>query len=323
MDLISIVVPVYNVEKYLNKCINSLVKQTYKNIEILLIDDGSKDGSLKLCNYYKKNDDRIKVFHKKNGGLSSARNYGIEKAKGKYICFVDSDDFVSEDLCTVLYNSILKYNADVSIGRVVDCYNTIPKVDNSKCNDILLSNEEAIKMVMEAREISVHAVAKLYRKDLFSKQLRFEEGKIAEDAIIMIELLSKCKKVMYNSSFIYYYIHRKNSITTRHFNQKNYDVLYAYKKNKKIIMREFPNLADVAEMRICWANFNVLDNMIRCNEKVDKQIVKYLRGKIKFILKNDCFTKSRKIAIIVLKISVYMYRIVVKLFYSEKRKTFD
>ena len=113
-DLISIVVPIYNVEKYLEKCINSIIIQTYKNIEIILVNDGSTDSSGKICDIYLKIDKRIKVVHKKNGGLSDARNVGIENAKGKYIAFIDSDDFLDSDFIEILYNLIIEYNADVS-----------------------------------------------------------------------------------------------------------------------------------------------------------------------------------------------------------------
>lgn len=114
-EKISIIVPIYNVEKFLPRCVESLVNQTYGNIEILLIDDGTKDNSAIMCDEYAKKYNNVKAFHKKNGGLSDARNYGIEKATGKYIAFVDSDDFVNKDYCKILYNNLIKNDADISI----------------------------------------------------------------------------------------------------------------------------------------------------------------------------------------------------------------
>ena len=322
-DLISIIVPVYNVEKYLKKCVDSIINQTYNNIEILLIDDGSTDNSGKLCDDYKKIDKRIKVYHKKNGGLSDARNYGINKANGKYVGFIDSDDFITKDMYEILYKSITKYDADVSIARVIDCYEIIPEIDNSDAKDCLLNKKEAIKKVMEAEEISVHVVSKLYKKSIFSK-IKFEVGRTTEDGIIMIELLDSCKKISYNSSYVYYYIHRENSITTKKFNEKNgYDVIYAYEKNKKIIDEKYPELSSVAEMRLCWAYFRVLDSMVKSNTELDEKIVKYLRKKFVFIMKNKYFTKGRKISMLALKVSKKLYSIIVRKFYQKKRKNFS
>ena len=312
-DLISVVVPVYNVEKYLNKCVDSIINQTYKKLEIILVDDGSSDTSGEKCDEYLKKDSRIKVYHKKNGGLSDARNYGIDKANGKYIGFVDSDDFIKDDMYAKLYNAIKIYDADVSMCRVIDCYGEIPPIDNSNVQTILLNSHDAIKKVMEAEDISVHAVSKLYKRKIFD-DIKFEKDRTTEDGIIMIELLDKCSKIAYVNSIEYFYIHRKNSITSRKFSERNYDVIYAYKKNAKIINQKYTDLSNIAQMRLCWAYFNVLDNMIKSNYPIDKDILNYLRGKTSFILKCPYFTKNRKMLTIILKININLYRILIKKF---------
>ena len=146
-DLISIVVPIYNVEKYLEKCINSIIIQTYKNIEIILVNDGSTDSSGKICDIYLKKDKRIKVIHKKNGGLSDARNVGIENAKGKYIAFIDSDDFIDSDFIEILYNLIIEYNADVSCCKCNVIYKKNKKQQvEEKIN--IFTNYEAINEML-------------------------------------------------------------------------------------------------------------------------------------------------------------------------------
>lgn len=114
LDKISIIVPVYNVEQYITRCIESITSQTYRNIEILLIDDGSTDNSGNICDEYQKKDSRVMTFHKTNGGLSDARNYGIKHASGQYLCFVDSDDYISKHMVEILYNNLIKYSADIS-----------------------------------------------------------------------------------------------------------------------------------------------------------------------------------------------------------------
>ena len=317
-DLISIVIPVYNVSKYLKKCVDSVVNQTYKNIEIILVDDGSIDDSGKKCEDLSKKDKRIRVFHKENGGLSDARNYGIDKAKGKYVCFVDSDDFVTQDMCEILYNDIMEFNADVAFCTFIDCYGDIPIIDNKNIERYKITKKEAIKYVMIGDKVPLSAVAKLYKKSIFEK-VKFEKGKTYEDAIIMVELLDHCNYVSYNSSSVYYYVHRKNSITTTKFNSKDYDVIYAYEKNKRIIKDKYPDIVDIADMRLCWAHFRILDTMIRLNDKIDKQIVKYLRKNYKTIMKSKYFSKSRKISMTFLKINIVLYKIIIKI--TSKRYT--
>ena len=112
-DLISVIIPVYNVEKYLKRCMDSVLKQTYSNIEIIIVDDGSTDTSGSLCDEYWKKDSRITVFHKENGGLSSARNFGLERVSGNYVCFIDSDDFIHENYISFMYDKIIKNDADI------------------------------------------------------------------------------------------------------------------------------------------------------------------------------------------------------------------
>ena len=142
-DLISIVVPIYNMEKYLDKCVNSIISQTYKNIEIILVDDGSTDLSYDICEKYKKLDNRIKVYHKTNGGLSDAKNFGIKHASGKYIGFVDSDDWIEPMMYEILYKNIKEKNADIAIcGRYID-------YENGKSFDPFENNEDYLPVEIE------------------------------------------------------------------------------------------------------------------------------------------------------------------------------
>jgi len=189
-EKISVIVPVYNVEQYLERCIDSIINQTYKNLEIILVNDGSTDNSGQLCDELAKKDDRIRVIHKKNGGLSDARNVGVDEAKAELIGFIDSDDYIDEDMYELLINNLKAANADLSMCGHYDVYNNVPEAQVVDKKTWELSPREAIKMVMEAKILSVTAVNKLYKKSLFS-ELRFEIGKIAEDAFIMIKLLDK------------------------------------------------------------------------------------------------------------------------------------
>ena len=218
-EKISVIVPVYNVEAYLEKCVESILKQTYTNLEILLVNDGSTDNSGELCDQLAQRDQRIRVIHKENGGLSDARNRGIEDASSDLIGFIDSDDYIDEDMYETLYRQMLESNADLSMCGHYDVYHQIPEKQVATIQTWELTPQEAIKMVMEAKILSVTAVNKLYKKELF-EQLRFEIGKIAEDAFIMIALIHQCRKVVATNEKKYYYVHRENSITTQKFSLK-------------------------------------------------------------------------------------------------------
>ena len=309
-DKISIVVPVYNMEQYLERCVNSLIKQTYSNLEILLIDDGSKDKSLQLCHEFARMDYRIKVFHKENGGLSDARNRGIEEASSDLIGFIDSDDYIDEDMYETLYRQMLEFNADLSMCGHYDVYHQIPEKQVAAIQTWELTPQEAIKMVMEAKILSVTAVNKLYKKELF-EHLRFEIGKIAEDAFIMIALIHHCRKVVATNVKKYYYVHRENSITTQKFSLKFLNVIEAYEQNATIIRENYPELAAVATMRLNWAYFYVLDRLLVDADFKDKvledRLIAYLKKNTKNILLDSRFTRARKVSFLALCLSRKLY----------------
>ena len=320
MPIISVIVPVYNVEVYLRKCLDSIQKQTFDALEILVIDDGSTDGSKLIAEDVAKNDARIKVYSKLNGGLSSARNYGIEKATTDYLVFVDSDDYIDPDMIEMLYTNLLQENADISMCTIYDMYPGIPAKQNTDIRRIVVNNEEAIRIVFEAKITSVYAVAKLYKKTLFDN-VKYPVGKIAEDAFVIVDILDQCKKVVIQTVKKYYYIHRQNSITTSSFRKNNCDVIDAYQRNYEIITAKYPRLQEVAQMRICWAHFYVLDKLAVAEEgdkAIEDRVVRYLRNNWIFILKNKCFNKSRKIALCVLLISRWGYKQLTRLFIKKR-----
>lgn len=320
MSIISVIVPVYNVEKYLNRCVDSILRQTLSDIEIILVDDGSTDQSGNICDTYAEKDSRIQVIHKENGGLSSARNCGIEKAQSPYIGFIDSDDYIAEDMYEVLFNEIVCEEADIVMCGLYDCYEGKQPIVNEKKEKLVLNSKEAIKMVMEAKKTTVSAVNKLYKREIF-ETIRYAEGKIAEDAFAIVEVLMKANKIVYTSEQKYYYIHRKHSITTCNFREKDLDIIEAYKKNKILIENNFPEISDVAEMRYMWAHFWVLDKMMlakgNCNKKLEKTIIKVLRKNCIFILRDSRFNKGRKIAMLMLMINKNLYKCCVELHKKE------
>lgn len=310
MCKISIIVPVYNVEKYLKKCVDSILAQTFKDFELILVDDGSPDNSGAMCDQYAKEDARVKVIHKENGGLSSARNAGIEAAKGDYLGFIDSDDFIATDMYELLYTNSIKEDADVSICGIFDVFQgKEPKVLPAKY--IVADKKEAMKLVLEAQLISVHAVNKLYKADIF-QSIRYPEGMITEDAAVILAILDQTKKVVIDTAQKYYYYHRDNSISSNRFSVKDLDTINVWKTNEEWIATRYPELNLVAHTRVCWAHFIVLDKILVSNEERNfsgtKEIVRYLRENYIFTMKNPYFTRNRKIAATLLKINRQLYK---------------
>ena len=212
-DLISVIIPVYNVSNYIKRCIDSVINQTYNNLEIILIDDGSLDDCPKICDEYAKKDKRIKVIHQSNKGLSDARNKGLEIATGDYLTFVDSDDFIANNMYEILLNNLKKYKADLSISKY--CYykeNNVPEFSTS-LNSIVYKKEEALKILLDSfdKTITNHVWNKLYKRNFF-KDIIFPSGKNHEDIAVQYKIISRSKKIVVNDSVLYAYVTRSESI---------------------------------------------------------------------------------------------------------------
>ena len=209
--LISLIIPVYKVEKYLEKFIQSVINQTYENLQIILVDDGSPDNCGKICDEYAKKDHRIEVIHKSNGGLSDARNKGLEIAKGEYIGFVDSDDYIEADMYEVLYNLLKQYNADVSICNFYTVSQGKISIKNADNGINEYNRIEILKEILLDKNIQSYAWNKLYKKELFD-EIKYPIGKKYEDIGTTFYLLEKCNKVVVTGKSEYYYINRQDSI---------------------------------------------------------------------------------------------------------------
>ncbi|WP_251868217.1 glycosyltransferase family 2 protein [Enterococcus malodoratus] len=226
-DLISIIVPVYNVEKYLSRCIESIINQTYKNIEILLVDDGSTDSCLRICEKYEKVDSRISVLKKNNGGLSSARNFGFKNSNGIFIVYIDSDDYVSETYISNLYSTILEMDVDIAISnfflvnengeKLIEYRNSTKKVE-------ILDSKTALKELFIQKKFDTSAWGKMYKRHFFDKY-EYPEGKLFEDLPTTYKLFLDCENIGYVNSRDYYYVQRADSIVNMEFNIKKLDLL--------------------------------------------------------------------------------------------------
>lgn len=208
-DLISVIVPIYNVDKYLNVCLDSIISQSYTNLEIILVDDGSKDNCSKICDEYASKDKRIKVIHKENGGLSSARNAGLDICKGEYIAFVDSDDCVLPDFIKQLHDLIIKHNVELSFCDYYRGKTVSEIIDNDTTNEIMeLDNEQFQEYLI----LKNYTWNKMYHKSLF-ENIRFPVGKAFEDIFIMYKIASKVDKTCGTTKKLYLYRINENSIS--------------------------------------------------------------------------------------------------------------
>lgn len=211
LKMISVIVPIYNTESYLPRCIDSIIKQSYQDFELLLIDDGSTDSSGDICDSYANSDDRIRVFHKNNGGQADARNYGLDRIKGDYITFIDSDDYIGIDYLKILMDAINKYQVDLAISAwSIVRTNELIFVD-VPFHSILLNREETFKEIIIGEKIWDVPWGKIYHKKLF-ESVRFPKVSIYEDSLTIPYVLDQCDNCIYCSSKQYYYFHRNGSV---------------------------------------------------------------------------------------------------------------
>lgn len=224
-ELITLIIPVYKVEDLLPRCMESIFNQTYKNLEIILIDDGSPDKCPILCDNYKKRDSRVKVIHKKNGGLSSARNVGINYSTGEYICFIDSDDVISKYYIEELYSNIQKTNSEISICsyKFIGLENEIPDLYENSNDITIYSSKQAIELMLYQKNINNSAWGKLYKKNLFDN-IRFPEGKIYEDIPTTYKTFLLSNNICISNSKYYFYTKREDSISG-HWSDKTLDII--------------------------------------------------------------------------------------------------
>lgn len=309
---LSIIVPIYRVEKYLKRCIDSILNQKFRDFELILVNDGSPDSCGDICDEYSKNDTRIKVIHKKNGGLSSARNAGIEIAQGEYIGFVDSDDWINEDMYEVLYSIGLNNDLDIVECTYSKVFNTENLYDCKNEYDlIILDNISAIEALYKDTFYgSVVSWNKIYRKNLF-KDIRFPLGKINEDQFTTYKLYYNCNKIGFINRDLYYYYQSVNSITRSSFTVKKLDVLQALEEAriffqinnlKNLILRHDTLYSDVLIKYYLLLSNEDKSNLIKRDIKT-----KY-NGLLKSFLLNPYINKKRRILQVLFYISPQIYQ---------------
>lgn len=270
--LVSIIVPVFNVEKYLEECLDSILNQTYENIEVILVDDGSTDSSGKICDEYLKKDSRIKVFHKINQGVSITRNFGVEKSNGEYITFVDSDDFLPKLSIEILVKEIEKEKADILV-----CAMKRGKVKgNLNYNKIIFNREEALIELFKGGLYRFSLSAKLYRTNIV-KKYQFPKGKIHEDQATTYKYFLEANKIVYIDYIGYIYYKRENSILTKKYNIKRLDSFSNWQEIVENMKNENFNIKKQVYVRYLWWIF---DNLSYISSTDDSKNIKLKYMKI-------------------------------------------
>lgn len=294
-SLISVIVPIYKVEKYLDRCINSIVNQTYKNLEIILVDDGSPDNCPTMCDEWSKKDNRIKVIHKINGGLSSARNSGIEQYTGEYLTFIDSDDYIEPNYIEELYSTLNQHNADMSI-----CGLNYFNEDGSVYQDIKslskqFYKEDRFSLLLEHNITVVVAWNKLYKRHIFEK-LKYPLNKKNEDEFVIYDIIDQCRNgIAITEKKLYNYINRANSIMTSMSTKGIFDAIEAFKSRftktndfkikENCVYRMFNNYIDkYRKFKKDKETRTEIHNSFKKDYKTYKKFLTKFKHKIKFLI---------------------------------------
>lgn len=271
--LISVVVPVYNAEKYIKCCIESILNQTNCDLELVLVDDGSSDNSGAICDEYAMKDSRVKVFHQKNGGVCAARNTGLKHAEGDYISFVDSDDYLESNALEILYDDIVACNADVSCALMVDDSNQ--GVSNLK-NGLheVWQGRDALKKSLLDNRFTYSVWAKLFRSDLIGNTRFEEDRKIHEDSFFVFSCFLKEPTVVVRNAGIYNYVLNPDSASHADFSKKFFDILYFANKKKELVNKKYPEFQAEINNAIVKANLAMLHAFCNTNDKKYRKDIK-------------------------------------------------
>ena len=310
-EKISVIIPIYNVEDYLEQCVESILNQTYTNLEIILVNDGSTDSSGEICDRYKNIDKRIKVIHKVNGGLSDARNCGLENSTGEYIAFFDSDDWADEKFYDTLYTNIKKYNGDIAVCNYKKYYSK-KDIELHNSNEVICySNIEALNQLYDKYSVQmIIACNKLYKRKVIGG-IRFPVGKIHEDEYLIPMIIYNAYKIIYINNELFYYRQRDNSIMNKKFNIKRLDYLYALENRNRFFKdNNLDKLHNNGAEKYIYSIINIFFEVKKSNIKNKDEIKKQLKEKFKMAINEN--NKQNKIEFKIFIYSSSLYKFIYK-----------
>lgn len=304
--MISVIVPVYNVEPYLKVCLDSILAQTYEDLEILIVDDGSNDGSSDICDEYRK-DGRVEVFHTENRGLSCARNLGLEKAKGEYISFVDSDDWIDNNALQTLLRYAVDNNADIVSSAFYLEWKDHRKIEEEIKKPILLEGEHIIQAYIKEPYLGTAIWNKLYKRDVYSG-VRFPEGRVFEDFLTTYKLLANTKKAVCIPDVLFHYRMRDKTISRTYTMASMIAYWQAHRERYYALLKTNPECLEVLVMdcfgaigRMCRWYSSYTETEKNSAESVMVEMQEFSKKHYFMVMRNDCFSLNMKIICICAK----------------------
>lgn len=317
--IISVIVPVYKVEKYLNRCVDSILAQTFDRIEIILVNDGSPDKCGEVCDEYAKMDHRVTVVHQENEGLSSARNMGLMLSKGEYVAFVDSDDYIHPKMYEVLYKEARNNSSDIVICNYKDVYDNDQlenQIIDKELKAINFTNISALAQLYEKNGVQfVVACNKLYKRELFDN-LEYEKGRLHEDEFIAHKLLYKSKKITYLPIELYYYLQRKEGIIRSEFSLKKLDAVEAYRIRvdffKTIKQKELVKKAEYSYVSLLFNYYFKVLKEVPDSKRELNELRKDFSKQFLSLMKNPYFIPKEKLGWLLFAINPFLFKLVLR-----------
>lgn len=313
-ELISVIVPVYNIEQYLPACIESILAQTYTNLEIIFIDDGSTDGSGRVCDEYAAKDARIRVIHKPNGGVSSARNVGLDAATGTLIGFVDGDDTIAPEMYQTLYFNMCEFEADIACCGCEVVWHDRVELRNGTGKRLTYDRIQGLKTLLSGR-IEPSLCNKLYRTRLFENIRLNADIRVNEDLLINYYLFNRSKISTFNDAYCYRYIHRVGSCTMGGFSEKQLDQIIVAKEIKADIEKHYPELTDYGNRRLIGVQISVYNHSLN-QEKYDdlrNSLLVELKQRRGEVLSGKVYSKTQKVAVLLMTTCPPLYHAMLRI----------
>ena len=311
---ISVIVPVYNAENTICACVDSILNQSYRDFELILVDDGSQDGSLQVCANYAEKDCRIRACRIEHGGLSAARNYGIDQARGTYLTFVDSDDYLGRECLELLADMIHKYPVGIAVikeSAVAAGKEAVIHRAEVRASAELLSKEQALREVLVGQDkFGVGACGKIYHRKLW-EQIRFPVGVLYEDLVTIPWVFALCEQVAYHPSVQYYYVMNPGSITHHPISEKDWDIIRNVKQLTDYIEAEFPQLHDAAVARMVKDHICYLYRLVDSKEyrRIYSELRKDYQAYWREALRNSEVPVRHKMQMLLLLTSPSLYKV--------------
>ncbi len=317
--MISVIVPIYNIENHLSKCLYSILNQTYKDFELILVDDGSTDTSGAICDEFAEKDNRITVIHKENGGVSSARNEGLSYARGEYITFVDGDDFVNDRMLEILLKNAQEHNCDISCCQLQTVYDNGTKTKSFANKSGVIPKEKIIENYFFdafTKEIMYSQCNKIFKKELLLN-IYYKDYKYGEDILFVFEALSKSNGIYYDDYIGYLYLRREDSAMATKFNANRIDYINAAREIEAICKKDFPFAYNNARKWVFLHSLNTCRNISTYNLKKANIVwfsneIQYLKDTYKSVnipIKNKIDYFALRYFPVYFKLIIFMKRI--------------